>query len=869
MTDFDEQLGRAVADRYAVERQIGRGGMAVVYLARDLRHGRRVALKVLAPELAQALGAERFLREIEIAARLSHPRIVPLLDSGVADGLLFYAMPFVEGESLRERLEREKQLPVDDAVEIACQVAAALAYAHSHGIVHRDIKPENILLSGGEGLVTDFGIARAVTAAGGSRLTTTGMAVGTPAYMSPEQASGAVDVDARADVYALGCVLYEMLAGEPPFTGPTAQSVAARKLTESAPNVGWVRESVPPVLAEAVRKALARVPADRYATATQFVEALRRTETALPASGERIDAVRRWRERVLWLALGAAVTLLGVVASPQWPRPRAPDRPSLVRMTGTLPTGVSVTRGPGYASSVALSPDGRTLVVAGTGPDGQRLYQRLLDRLEATPLAGTEGGSSPFFSPDGAWIGFFADGHLRRIPAGGGGAIDIAKLPSFLGGASWGLDDRILFVSGVRGPVYAVNARGGDAEEVTRLEADEIGHGHPEILPDTRTLVFESGARIQVLDLLSGRRATLALGASPRYAPSGHLILSRGTALLAAPFSTSRLELTGPLVSLVDGVAHEGSAARHYAISRSGVLAYVPGAVDHALVLVEADGTERLVTDERLSFENPQFSPDGRRLAVATGRGAGGPTDIWIHDLRRGTASRLTFEGGRAPVWMPGGAAVTFSHLGERQGIYTKSADGRGDPELIVALDEFHWLIGWTPDGRTLAFGVLEGAGEAQGALSSIMSFTGGAPHRVVGPGPVWGGRLSPDGRWLAYYTLESGRFDVYVTPFPEGRTRWLISDDGGRDPTWGPDGREVYYRSGDRLVAAVVDTAAGVRVLTRRLVRAPFSPPQYDDYDIHPDGRTLALVHPRDVSGRDIVLVLDWFADVRRAAGR
>jgi hypothetical protein len=218
---------------------------------------------------------------------------------------------------------------------------------------------------------------------------------------------------------------------------------------------------------------------------------------------------------------------------------------------------------------------------------------------------------------------------------------------------------------------------------------------------------------------------------------------------------------------------------------------------------------------------------------------------------------------------MPGGAAVTFSHLGERQGIYTKSADGRGDADLIVALDEFHWLIGWTPDGRTLAFGVLEGAGEAQGALSSIMSFTGGAPHRVVGPGPVWGGRLSPDGRWLAYYTLESGRFDVYVTPFPEGRTRWLISDDGGRDPTWGPDGREVYYRSGDRLVAAVVDTAAGVRVLTRRLVRAPFSPPQYDDYDIHPDGRTLALVHPRDASGHDIVLVLDWFADVRRAAGR
>ena len=870
MPDLDARLERALADRYAVERQIGRGGMAVVYLARDLRHGRRVALKVLAPELAQALGPERFLREIEIASQLSHPRIVPLLDSGAADGLLFYAMPFVEGESLRQRLDREKQLPVDDALEIARQVAAALAYAHGQGVVHRDVKPENILLHGGEALVADFGIARAVTAAGGSRLTESGIALGTPVYMSPEQASGETEVDARSDVYSLACVLYEMLAGEPPFTGPTAQAITARKLSHHAPDVALLRESVPSTVGDAVRTALAPVPADRYATVTQFAEALRLKGATLLAQRREPGAGgwRKW-ERALWLMLGAVVALIVTFAAQQWAGRDEPDAPALVRMTGTLPPGVKVTRGPGYnASSVALSPDGRMLVMAGTSASGQQLYQRPIDRLEATPLAGTEGGSSPFFSVDGSWIGFYADGRLRRIPAGGGAAVDMATLPGWLGGASWGPDDRIVFTTGFNGPVYAVDAGGGDAEEVTRVERDETGHSQPEILPDGRTLLFESRGRIHALDLASGRRAALVEGSSPRYASTGHLILSRGTVLLAAPFDPARLELTGPAVPLVEGVASDGTGQVHYAISRSGTLAYLPGATTHALVLTEGNGNERLVTDQPLSFQNPQFSPDGRRLAVATGRRFGEPTDIWVHELRTGAASRLTFEGGRAPVWTPDGTAVTFSKLGQQQGIYTKAADGRGDAELLLAVNEFHWLVGWTPDGRTLAFGALEHAREGV-SVSSISSLTAGQTSRVVGPGAIWGGRLSPDGRWLAYYTLESGRFEVYVTPFPGGAARWLISEEGGRDPTWWPDGPEIYYRNGDRLMAARIDTAAGVRVLGRRLVLAPFSPPLYDDYDIHPDGRTLAFVRPRDEFGRDIVLVLDWFTEVRRAAGR
>jgi eukaryotic-like serine/threonine-protein kinase len=871
MTDLQARLGPALAKRYAVERELGRGGMAVVYLARDLRHGRRVALKVLAPELAQAVGPERFLREIEIAARLSHPRILPLLESGAVDDLLFFVMPFVEGESLRARLDREKQLPVDDALDIARQVASGLAYAHDHGVVHRDIKPENLLLAGGEALILDFGIARAVTAAGGQRLTETGLTVGTPAYMSPEQASGEAKGDARSDVYALGCVLYEMLAGEPPFTGPSVQAITARKLSAATPNVTVLRESVPPALAEAVRKSLERVPADRYATAAQFADALRRSDrTGQPGSAPRIDGGGRWRERLLWLALGAGLALFGLSAAVGWLRTRAIEPAATVRMTGSLPPGTGVTRGPGYAASVALSPDGRTLVVAGTDALGQRLYRRTLDRLEVDPIAGTEGGSSPFFSPDGAWLGFFAGGRLRRVPVDGGAAVDITTVSGFPGGASWGPDDRIVFVSGGRAPVQVVNAHGGDAEPLIPFEAGEVSHVNPQLLPDGRTVLFESGGWIHALDLGSGRRTALVSGSAPGYAASGHLVLARGTTLLAAPFDASRLELTGPVVSLVEGVAHDGATGvAQYAISSTGVLAYVPGAHAHVLVLVDAAGEERTVSDVGLSFQNPQFSPDGRRLAVARSRATGEDYDIWIHDLDTETASRLTFEGGRAPVWTPDGAAVTYSQPGERSGIYTRAADGRGDVEQLLAIDEFHWLVGWTPEGRTLAFGVMEAATDDGVSRSSIMAFSGDEPHRTVGPGPAWGGRLSPDGLWLAYYSLESGRFEVYVTPFPGGGPRWLVSDDGGRDPIWAPDGAEVYYRSGDRLVAARIDTSAGVRVLARRLVMSPFTPPQYDDYDVHPDGRTMVWVRPREHSGREIVLVLDWFAELRRAAGR
>ena len=856
------------AGRYTFERELGRGGMAIVYLARDIRLARHVAVKVLNQELGQALGAERFLREIDIAARLSHPHIVPLLDSGEADGRLFYAMPLIDGESLRQKLDRERQLPVEDALEITRQAASALSYAHSRGVVHRDIKPENILLSGGEAMVADFGIARAVTAAADARITETGLALGTPLYMSPEQAAGERDVDARTDVYALGTVLYEMLAGEPPFSGPTAQAITARKLSSPAPDITQARRTVPAAVRDAIGKALAQVPADRYATVAQFADALRVAATRQTPYTESAPPTPRRRRRGAWLAIGAASILLVALALGGWIARRGGEPPSVVRMVVGLPDGVKVTRGPGYGSSaLALSPDGRTLVIAGTSAAGQQIYRRSLDRLEVTPVPGTEGGWGPFFSPDGAWIGFFANGRMRRVPAAGGGTVDIASMKEFLSGATWS-DDRIVFASGPGAALYSVSPSGGAAEPLTRLERGEISHARPDLLTGARTLVFESGASVHALDLTSGRRAEVTMGSSPRYAASGHLIFGRGNALLAAPFDVGRLALTGAAVPIVDNIGWDGAGVFHYAISPGGSLAYLPGVKAYSLVLIDTGGTERALAENLLWFENPQYSPDARRVAFAASPRPREATDIWVYDLRTDAASRLTFDNGRAPVWTPDGTAITYSKLGDRAGIYVKGADGRGEAEQLIALGAFHWLIGWTPDRRTLAYGVMEPAGTGP-ALSSIMALTNGTPRRVVGPGAIWGGRLSPDGRWLVYYSLEKGNFQVHVTTFPEGRARWLVADDGGRDPTWGPDGSTVYYRNGDRLMAARIDTTGGIRVLDRRVVLTPISPPSYDDYDIHPDGRSIALVRPREDSGRDLVLVLNWLTEVHGPKGR
>jgi serine/threonine protein kinase len=842
---------------YEVIGPLGAGGMGEVYRARDTKLGRDVAIKVLPEGVSRDPDRlARFEREARVLASLNHANIAaihgleevpPAQPGGVPTKALI--LELVEGETLADRLMRGP-IPLNEAMSIAGQMADALEAAHEKGIIHRDLKPSNVKITpDGMVKVLDFGVAKVLDDASllGSTVTLApteaAVVLGTPAYMAPEQAQGR-PVDKRADIWAFGMLLYEMMAGKRAFAGRSASESLAVSLTTDP---DWT--SIPPSVQRLLRRCLERDPRQRLRDIGDFRFLIEQR----PAIDESADAPGRWRV----LALSSVVVTIAAMAFAVWAILRTPQEsaPDLLRLTAMLPSDVNVTRGPGFASSVALSPDGRTLVVAGSNKEGQRLYQRRLDRLEATPAAGTERGTSPFFSWDGAWIGFVADGRLKRVPAAGGPAVDIAPLAGFPAGASWGPDDRIVFAYGATAQLYVVNARGGTAE----LLAGKKSGRHPEVLPDG-TVLFQDGDWIYALDRRNGRTTRLLQGAAPRYA-MGSVIVSRGATLLAAPLDLVRHEVTGPVVPLLEGVALEAASVgvpRHYAISRGGTLAYVPAADTYALVMVHPDGSERLLAEGLPSIQNPQFSPDGRKVAVAANRRAGEPSDIWIYEIESGIETRLTFDGARAPVWMPDNVHVTYAHIGEGGGIYSRTSDGRGTATRVLALNDFHWLVDWTPDQRTLVYGRMEGA------PSSIMALQNGESRRVIGPGSTWGGRLSRDGKWLAYYLLESGNFEVYVSPFPDAGTRWLIAE--GTDPTWAPDGTEIYYRSGARLMAARIDKSAGVKVLSRRVLVEPFLPPLYDDYDIHPDGHTLVLVRPSGpTQAREVTLTANWFTELRR----
>ncbi len=534
----------------------------------------------------------------------------------------------------------------------------------------------------------------------------------------------------------------------------------------------------------------------------------------------------------------------------------AAEAPIVLRLSTTLPGGVSVTRGPGHTSSVAVSPDGRTIVIAASDADGQRLYRRTLDQFEPTPIDGSDGGTSPFFSWDGKWIGYFALGRLKRMPAAGGAPVDIAGAPGFPAGASWGPDDRIVFAYGDGSHLQVVAAEGGHVETLTT----EIPGRHPNVLPNGRTVLFESSGQIHAYDRQSRAITRVVAGVGPLYS-NGYVVFTRGATLLSAPFDVAKNSI-GAAVAVTERVAVElpgSGGGRHYAISHNGTLAYVPAADTYQLVTVGGDGQERVIGQPQRSFENPRFSPDGWRVVVAARRSDEAATDLWLHDLRTGAASRLTSRGGRAPVWVDD-TTISYSRLGEQQGIYTTRADGGAQSAALLPLKPFHWLVGWTPDRSTLLYGLM-----MEGSRSSIMAYDNSRSRSIVEPGSIWGGRLSRDGKWLAYYVLNSGTFEVYVTPYPKGGARWLIGE--GTDPAWGPDSRELYYRSGPRLLAAHLAKAARIEVLTRRIVLDPFLPPLYDDYDIHPDGRTLVVVRPANrAHGREVKTVLGWFNELGAA---
>jgi Tol biopolymer transport system component len=922
MAEITQHLVTALADRYRIERRLGEGGMATVYLAEDLKHDRKVALKVLRPELAAVLGADRFVQEIKTTAQLQHPHILPLYDSGstaAAHGgsmeFLYYVMPYIQGETLREKLDREQQLGIDEAVNIATEVAEALQYAHEQGVIHRDIKPENILLRNGRAIVADFGIALAVSAAAGGRMTETGLSLGTPHYMSPEQATADKHITNRSDIYSLGSVLYESLTGEPPHTGPSAQVIILKIVSDVARPIRELRKAVPPHVAAAVAMALEKLPADRFDSAKAFAEALHNPAFTSPvATAKTVGGAGLASRRVALPALMALTLLTIALAARDWIRP---SRPSPVARYPTTLGAPGALDGITFAVEAALSPDGASLVFRKplTGP-GQ-LYVKRRDEVVAQPLAGTEGGSGPFFSPDGEWIGFVAHGQLRRIPSMGGASLKLADSvhPAFNRGA-WLEDGSIVYYDL---PTHTLRLlRSGDATSKVIVSPSMLGGRFPWLptpLPSSRGILFTAHltncvgpvscrpSRVYVYD--AGRETVRALfddAIGAWYVPTGHVLyLTSSGTLMAAPWDNAALTPAGRPVAVLDGIQApgfliSGEGTAYYLLGRPE---FAPGPVPNAVVVwvnrtgqvepvdsswqVNTGGTDSasVATDWGLAL-----SPDGRRIALTSLTDLG--TDIWIKQVPTGPVSRLTLYAGedRSPAWTPDGRAITFlsdrpistdtTRPVNRFNLWEQLADGTGEPRLLWGQDGTTDAFR-SPDGRWIMLGATRSTGaSAQADILAAHPGVDSLASRMVATGyDERGAALSPDSRWLAYVSNEQGENEVFVRPFPDVNAgKWQVSSGGGSAPLWAHSGRELFYVAGrkmhgvwilpgppfsadpPRVLFAIPD---GVRAGS--LVRGTFA--------ITPDDQRFLMVRDNswaDMAGTPTLVVVQSFFDELRA---
>ena len=871
MSETIVRLTPALADRYRIEREVGAGGMARVFAARDLRHDRDVAIKVLYAELAAVLGAERFLAEIKTTAKLQHPHILPLLDSGVADGLLYYVMPLVDGESLRQRLERETQLPLPDALRITRQVGEALDYAHRHGIVHRDIKPENVLLQDGNALIADFGIALAVTGAGGDRLTATGLSLGTPQYMSPEQAMGERKIDGRSDIYSLGCVLYEMLSGQPPFSGPTTQSIIAQVITAEPIPVSTHRAAVPHAFDDALSRALHKLPADRYQSAAELV-----ADLEAPAAGTlaRVGARgRRHSTLAAWQRVGSAagLVLAGALAGMFGYRAKFVDGRQALPIRLAAPVE---RRGPGLGG-VAVSSDGRlTIVVGGLN---STVMQRRADSLAFVSIPGTEGAQDPFISPDDKWVAFTARGRLRKVPLDGGPVTEIAD--ATWGSGTWGGDGTIVYTPTSSSGLWRTTAEGTKAEPITKPDTarQEFGHWWPQFLPDGRTVLFtnyrssSAASNIEAIDLRTKRRTIVMRGAiSGMYVSAGYLLFSRGTGatLFAVRFDADRLAVTGdpkPVLEDVDGNPEAGKLDA--AVSRNGTLVYMPRSSwnpKRAMLWIDRHGRESPAIPEADYYSTPALAPDGRTIALTkTAEGI----DIWIYDATRSLSVPITRGSGAAydPIWTPDGRSLVY--LSERGAfeLYRRPADLSAPEAPVVVNHVDKWPSSVSPDGRLLAYTEWD---EDRNIKFAALDSTVRAPtfpntrqneERLV---------FSPDGRWVAYVSDESGKPEVYVRPFPDMKLRRVqISVNGGDEPRWTRGGHEIVFRSGDAMVAAPFDAGTGAPGPAATLFTlAPPGDAFLSTYDVAGDGSRFLITKPLyPAATSDVVIVVNWFTELAR----
>ncbi len=858
----------ALADRYRIERELGSGGMATVYLAHDLKHDRDVAIKVLHPDLGAALGAERFLSEIKTTAKLQHPHILPLLDSGDAGGLLYYVMPLASGETLHDRLTRERQLPIDDALRIAREVADALGAAHALGIVHRDIKPENILLQSGHALVADFGIALAVQTASGARMTQTGLSLGTPQYMSPEQAMGERAIDARSDIYSLGAVTYEMLTGDPPFSGSSVQAIVAKVLTEKPTPPSVVRDTVGAGVEYAVLKSLAKLPADRYASAAEFSAAL--ADRGAPASfGAAVDhrAKRAWWQQPAFV--GLALVAISLAVSAAMLARRGSDDAFPVRFELSSDAQNPVGEG-------VLTRDGHMLVYVGQSANVRALFIHRLDQLESREISGTDGlvpFGAPALSPDAKWVAFIANRRkLMKVPIDGGTPTPLVDVADY-GGVDWAPDGDIVFGPGVLeggGGLLRVKSAGGPVAPLTKVDPaqKELSHQWPQVLADGKTVLFTiwfgtpEQAKLAAVSLDDGKVTRLGItGGKALGVVDGQLVfLNADGGIMAIPFDVSALRATGSAIPVEGPVRNESAGAGGAFLGLDGSLVFLHGASNRRLVWVDRSGVAKPAVDAQREFQFARLSPDGRRVAATISTGT--KTDLWTIDLAAGTLTPLTTTGRvRNPVWSPDGRRVLYASThGGRAAFWWQPADGSGPPVLAAEPPHNPWNIDLSPDGRTVIDNSLYNGSFNLEAIS--LDSTHATRELAASPTATEGrGWFSPDGRWIAYNSDESGQVEVYVRPFADSGGRVQISTGGGVHPVWSPDGDHVYYWQASRLISATLARAPSLHVVSReQLFEGRYRP----EFDISHDGTRFLMIESQS-SGLKLVVIPNWGTELRR----
>ena len=854
--------------------------MGEVYKARDTRLDRIVAIKVLPTHLADRSELrERFEREARTIASLNHPHICVLHDIGQQDGIDYLVMEYLEGETLAQRLQKGA-LPLEQVLQFAIEISDALDKAHRKGVTHRDLKPGNIMLTKSGTKLLDFGLAKlkqeVAPATPESQLptmksavTAEGTILGTLQYMAPEQVE-AKEVDARTDIFAFGAVVYEMATGKKAFEGKTSASVMAAILKDEPPAMSSLQPVTPPMLDRVVKKCLAKEPDKRWQAASDLCEELKWIgESGAETSKAALREVKppAWRQAVvLGLAVLVAVAITGLAV---W-NLRSSPKP-VTRTVITLPPGDRLV-GPDQ-TALALSLDGKQLAYAAIRGTASQIYLRAMDSLESRPVPGTEGASSPFFSPDGQWIGFSAGGKLKKVSVSGGAAVTLGDAGNGFGG-SWGSQGTIVFAPG--GSLLQVPDAGGAPQPLTRVEKGENNHDWPEFLPGGKAVLFNTGnsaadLQVAVQSLATGQRRNLVGGTQPRYAASGHLIYAQGTTLMAVPFDPQRLEIKGTPVPVVEGVEYSAAFANsQYSVSETGSLAYISGgsqANQRRMVWVNRNGAEQPLSAPPQPYEIVRVSPDGRRVAVELGE------QLWLYDLARDTLTRFTFEGTRNqnPVWTPDGKRIAFfSNKEVIANLFWQLADGSGGLERLSTSQHVQIPKSWSPDGQLLAFDELNP--KTQYDIWVLQMSGHKAQPFLQTPFNEGGATFSPDGHWLAYVSNESGRPEVYVQPYPGPGGKWQISTEGGTEPTWNHNGKELFYRSGNKMMALDVATQPGLiagkpRMLFEGQYFANEWPQVSTVYDVSTDGQRFLMVKAAEQasSARQINVVLNWFEELKQ----